>query len=409
MLSSVDDDILGKMDDLVKGPEAVEQASRAVEAAILGGKKIYVYGCGATGRLAKQTESAFWRPFWRRVKADDKIWKKVGNRIPAGKAIEESLIGEMTGARSGSHQLARRFRRPSAHREAPASRPGHPEGRRRHLRHRGRRDVIGHRDRVGGARRVAERAGIRSCREPQESLFRLQQPRRPAAAVRQEPKRAPRAGRTTKINLTTGPQAVTGSTRMPGDDDRDLRHRGDRRNSRGAGVADGAPAEGDGPPRVQGRGHRGADGKGDGSRGEARRVRRRPGRRAGGPAGARGPHGHRGRGVRGRAFLDLLCRKWPDHGLHQRRRRPDLPALPAGHGQGAQGKCWIQVWTKAANPGEAWRAFLGPSSGASIRICPDSRSKTEVSDPYLRRAALESLKKAGNDQAEPLRFLIIQS
>ena len=98
MLSSVDDDILARMNELAKAPEALEQAAKAVEAAILGGRKIYVYGCGATGRLAKQMESTFWRPFWRKVKADGRIWKKAAGRIPAGAAIEESLIGEMTGA-----------------------------------------------------------------------------------------------------------------------------------------------------------------------------------------------------------------------------------------------------------------------------------------------------------------------
>ena len=98
MLSSVDDDILAKMGELAKAPEALEQAARAVETAILGGKKIYIYGCGATGRLAKQMESTFWRPFWRKVKADGKIWKKAAGRIPAGRRSRTSLIGEMTGA-----------------------------------------------------------------------------------------------------------------------------------------------------------------------------------------------------------------------------------------------------------------------------------------------------------------------
>src|SRR5512140_495419 len=98
MLSSVDDDVLARMDELAAAPEALAQAARAVERAILGGKKIYVHGCGATGRLAKQMESTFWRPFWRGVKADGKIWKKAARRLPAGTAIAESLVGEMTGA-----------------------------------------------------------------------------------------------------------------------------------------------------------------------------------------------------------------------------------------------------------------------------------------------------------------------
>ena len=72
MLSSVDDDIRAKMEELAAAPSILEQAARAAETAILAGRKIYVYGCGATGRLAKQMESAFWRPFWRKVKADRK-------------------------------------------------------------------------------------------------------------------------------------------------------------------------------------------------------------------------------------------------------------------------------------------------------------------------------------------------
>ena len=81
-------------------------------------KKIYIYGCGATGRLAKQMESSFWRPFWRKVKAEADLWAKCRSRLDP--AVEDGLIGEMTGARPGPHQLARRLRRPSAHRPASA-------------------------------------------------------------------------------------------------------------------------------------------------------------------------------------------------------------------------------------------------------------------------------------------------
>jgi hypothetical protein len=30
-------------------------------------RKIYFYGCGATGRLAKMVESSIWRPFWKKI------------------------------------------------------------------------------------------------------------------------------------------------------------------------------------------------------------------------------------------------------------------------------------------------------------------------------------------------------
>ncbi|MCX6572484.1 MAG: hypothetical protein NTX99_00695, partial [Candidatus Aminicenantes bacterium] len=62
-------------------------------------------------------------------------------------------------------------------------------------------------------------------------------------------------------------------------------------------------------------------------------------------------------------------------------------------------KCWIQVWTKAGTSGEAWRAFLGRSFRGLTAEMYRQPFETEVADPYLRRAALESLKKAGDDQA----------
>jgi hypothetical protein len=67
MLFGVDEDIALKLDGLVRDPEQlgrVERLTEAFAAAMLGRRKIYMYGCGATGRLAKQVESAFWRPFW---------------------------------------------------------------------------------------------------------------------------------------------------------------------------------------------------------------------------------------------------------------------------------------------------------------------------------------------------------
>ena len=73
-LLSVDEDVAKKLETLAKEKEPLEQAAQALEEAILSGKKIYIYGCGATGRLSKQMESAFWRPFWRRARSDKEIW-----------------------------------------------------------------------------------------------------------------------------------------------------------------------------------------------------------------------------------------------------------------------------------------------------------------------------------------------
>ncbi|MGD2295071.1 MAG: hypothetical protein PVF22_04470, partial [Candidatus Aminicenantes bacterium] len=60
MLFSVDEDIIEKLDALSGKKEPLEQAVQAIEKALLSNHKIYVYGCGATGRLAKQMESTFW-------------------------------------------------------------------------------------------------------------------------------------------------------------------------------------------------------------------------------------------------------------------------------------------------------------------------------------------------------------
>ncbi|MBA7605606.1 N-acetylmuramic acid 6-phosphate etherase [subsurface metagenome] len=91
---SVDEEISNKIMVLSKKPKLVIQAVNAVAKAIVEGKKIYIYGCGSTGRLAKQIESALWKPFWRQLKSS-MLWEKLKNFLPSD--IEEHLIGEMTG------------------------------------------------------------------------------------------------------------------------------------------------------------------------------------------------------------------------------------------------------------------------------------------------------------------------
>ena len=92
---SVDQDISQKIHHLSSEPILLVQASQAVENAILHNKKIYIYGCGATGRLAIQIDSAFWQPFWQGVKSKEKIWHKLTNHL---NNIENALSGEITGA-----------------------------------------------------------------------------------------------------------------------------------------------------------------------------------------------------------------------------------------------------------------------------------------------------------------------
>jgi N-acetylmuramic acid 6-phosphate etherase len=95
MIFSVDEDIVTRLQSLGREKDLLEQAVQSIEEAILSGKKIYIFGSGSSGCFAKQIESAFWRPFWTGIKQRKKIWSKV--RLSVGDSIEERLIGEMPG------------------------------------------------------------------------------------------------------------------------------------------------------------------------------------------------------------------------------------------------------------------------------------------------------------------------
>jgi hypothetical protein len=85
-------------------------------------------------------------------------------------------------------------------------------------------------------------------------------------------------------------------------------------------------------------------------------------------------------------------------------RSPTFRLFPLDTVREPARKCWIQVWTGAETLRDAWRAFLGrPFRGLEpeyYRVPFEG----EIDDPYLQRAALESLKKAGDDQQDLYDF-----
>ncbi|MFH1573255.1 MAG: hypothetical protein ABIG68_04690, partial [Acidobacteriota bacterium] len=210
MLLSVDQDISLALSALSRDVSALEQAAAAVVEAVESGRRVYFYGCGATGRLAKQMESTFWRPFWRKVKAHD-CWRRLRSTLRGD--IEEVVIGEMTGADRAlvsslegfeDLQLIGRLQL-----QDHGVQPGHvvicvTEGGETS-------SVIGTilaaAAQYGGlgADRAAEvrRRLYFVYNNPDEVL----RPFERSAAVLDHPA-------ITRINLTTGPQAITGSTRM---------------------------------------------------------------------------------------------------------------------------------------------------------------------------------------------------
>ncbi len=404
MLSSVDDDIREKLEELAAAPAVLEQAARAVEDAVLSGRKIYVYGCGATGRLAKQMESAFWRPFWRRVKADRKIAAKLGGLIPEG--IEEALVGEMTGADRALISSLEGFEDLQLIGRLQLHDRGIRKG-----------DVVicvtegGETSSVIGTVLAAldEWRGEPGY-SPEESRARLYfvynnpddrlLPFDRSRSVLIEPG-------ITKINLTTGPQAITGSTRMQATTIETYVVAAVIETAVGRALA-----------RVLGKREMARLGFEDGGEragvaGIAARLREfggvLDGVRAALPALATMTDIETAAYAGGRFSTYYAEKGLITVFIDSTERSPTFRLFPLDTVREQQRKCWIQVWTAARTAGDAWRAFLGrPFHGLASEKYRQP-FETGIDDPFLRRAALESLKKAGDDQAELYDFSLSAS
>ncbi len=210
---SVDEDISLKFNKIAGDEKMlglIEQAGWAVTRAIREKKKIFIYGCGSTGRLAKQMESAIWRPFWKKTKKSP-IRQKLAPFV--SEHIEELLIGEITGGDRAFISALEGFEDLEIMGELQLAERRIERG-----------DVVfcitegGETSSVIGAVLGAVKLYGRLTQEktaeaknniyfifnnPEEVLMPLERSRR----VLENPA-------VTKINLTTGPQAVTGSTRM---------------------------------------------------------------------------------------------------------------------------------------------------------------------------------------------------
>ncbi len=391
MLLGVDEDIAAKLAEISRDPEQLGRVRRladAFEAAILAGRKIYIYGCGATGRLAKPMESAFGRPFWARLKNDGGLRAKSAARFDP--AVENELLGEMTGA----------------DRALISSLEGFEDLQligRIQLRDRGIRpgDVVvcvtegGETSSVIGTIRAAldaEKAA--SGFSPEESRKRLffvynnpddlLRPFERSRIVLDEPG-------ITKINLTTGPQAIAGSTRMQAATietfvigsaletavERVLRTRFSKKEMARLGFESEMTLEdrlAAFAPILS----------------EIRRKAAEIAQLTDLEAGA----------YSAKRFSTYFARE----GLitvfiDSTERSPTFRLFPLDTVREPKRKCWIQVWTDAPDPASAWEAFLGrPFRGLDPAFYRETFAK-EIDDPYLRDKALGSLTRAGDDQA----------
>ena len=387
LLFSVDEDIVEKLKALAREKETLEQAVQAIEQALLSRQKIYIYGCGATGRLAKQMESTFWRPFWQKVRKKRRIWSKI--QLHLGDSIENQLIGEMTGgdralisSLEGFEDLQLIGRLQLEDRKVEKG------------------DVVicvtegGETSSVIGTIlaaldqwRTAESYDPEKTKKklyfiynnPDEKLRPFDRSRR----VLEEPG-------ITKINLTTGSQSITGSTRMQATTietfvvgnilqqalDRSLRKFLSKKEMAALGFKSELRLE----DKLKEFSH------------ILKQVKANLSAIA--------------------KFTQLEAQTYKTENfstyfaqkglitvfIDSTERSPTFRLFPLDTVKQAKRKSWIQVWTPAANLQDAWQAFLGrPFRGLS----PEFYRKPfedEIDDAYLKKAALESLKNAGNNQ-----------
>jgi N-acetylmuramic acid 6-phosphate (MurNAc-6-P) etherase len=387
MLLSVDEDIVARLDALAADKGSLESLASALEQAILEKRRIYIYGCGATGRLAKQMESSFWRPFWRTVKADRRLWPKLGPGLSP--SIEDDLVGEMTGADRALISSLEGFE------DLPLV--GRLQFADRGIR---RGDVVicvtegGETSSVIGTILAALEAekenGVYDPAETRRRLFFVYNNPDDRLLPFARSRRVIEEPGITRINLTTGPQAITGSTRMQATtietyvigcalEEALARVAGrslSAKEMERLGFAAGRTIE----PRLRE------------FRSLLDEVKRHVPEIAALTALEADTYkvGRFSTYLAGRALITVF--------IDSTERSPTFRLFPLDTTAEPSRKCWIQVWTPAAGLAQAWQSFLGrPFRGFSPAVYLKPFAE-EIEDPYLRTAALESLKKAGDDQ-----------
>ncbi|MBM4061306.1 MAG: SIS domain-containing protein [Planctomycetes bacterium] len=371
---SVDDDLEKKCEELAQAPQALEQAAAAIADAVLAGHRIYVYGCGATGRLAKQMESTFWRPFWRKASSvgapADYADRLTGEMTGADRALVSSLEGFEDLLQLGRLQLEDHgIRRGDV--VVCVTEGGETSS------------VIGTmlaaRAQYGPDETAAARRHLYFLYNNPDELLR---PFDRCRLVLDEPG-------ITRIPLATGPQAIAGSTRMQATTIetfvlgavleeaalRVLRHHLPPAAVAGLGFA--------GSPGIPGRLRDFAAVRSAVTAAVpdlARCTELEAATYAGGHFST-----YFARAAMITVFVDCT------------ERSPTFRLYPLDKQHAAERRCWVQVWTEGEDARAAWTAFLGrPFRGLQrARYLPHFE---RIEDPWLRRAALKSLAEATDEQ-----------
>lgn len=385
MLFAVDEDITARLDTIPR--DTLQKLSTAFEQALLERRKIYIYGTGATGRLAKEMESTFWRPFWRKVLADGAIKAKLAPRLSAN--IAADLVGETTGADRALISSLEGFEDLQMIGRLQLAEHGIRKG-----------DVVievteggetsaGIGTVLGALDQWKAAAGYDPAEASKHLFFIYNNPDEVLLPFERSRSVIEQTG-ITKLNLTTGPQAITGSTRMQATTIETF-------------VV--AHALQDAVGRVL---KRYLDAQELARLGFERDVSLEQ-RLAGFPTvlsqvKAAVPDLAKLTELEADTYrAGRFSTYFADRGLitvfiDSTERSPTFRLFPLDTVNDAQRKSLIQVWSPAQDVPEAWQKMLGrPFRGLRPELYRESFAN-RIDDPYLRTAALDSLKRAGDEQ-----------
>lgn len=379
-LFSVDRDVARTLATVADDParlQQLEQASKAMQDALRNGHRLYFYGTGSTGRLAETLESGLWRPFWQRA-ARMPFWPKIAQALPG---IEDRVRGEITGGDRAlisslegfeDLQLIGRLQLQDNGIQPNDVVFAVTEG--------GETSAV-----IGTALRGAEVNDNDPLRtwfvynNPDEVLLPFERSR----TVIEHPG-------ITKINLATGPQSITGSTRMqatttslyalgvvmedairnvlsPLLDDDEMRALGFTAD---AGIAS-RLRDFDALQRTVAAT---APVVAAWTDSEASAYER----------------GHRATYLAQRALMPVF--------VDVTERAPTFRLAPLDRTDASERRSWIQVWTPVGNAAQAWQALLHrPFHGLDPALY-EKPFNDRIDDAWLRRSALSSLALAGTGQ-----------
>ncbi|MFT3668288.1 MAG: hypothetical protein QM795_06820 [Pseudoxanthomonas sp.] len=378
-LLAVDEDIARALQGVADDPArlaALEAASDEITRALREGHRLYFYGTGSTGRLAETIESGLWRPFWQRTAATPAM-AKIDARFPG---LGERVRGEITGGDRALIASLEGFEDiPEIGRLQLQDNGIQPQDLVFAVTEGGETSAV-----IGTALAAAEQAGADARRtwfvynNPDSVLRPFERSRRVLDDAR-----------ITKIPLPTGPQAITGSTRMQATTTSlyvlgVVLEDATRALLREVLTADELAALGFNDIGI-----------GDRLRGFAAIQRTAA---AAAPKLAAWTDREAASYAAGRHATYLATRALMPVFVDVTERAPTFRLSPLDTVSAPERRSWIQVWTPAADGAQAWQALLHRPFHGLDKALYLPPFETGIQDPYLKEAALRGLSNAGDEQ-----------